>query len=241
MNSYIDMHAHILPGLDDGAKNSAMALKMLRQAQAEGIREIILTPHYKPMRHNARPETVKRALYRLEELKDAAKISIRLHLGNEIYYGSDVIEAFREEMVFTMAGSSCVLVEFGPAEDYAYIRKAAYRLLAEGYVPVLAHVERYRCLMEKKVRAEELYDMGCHLQVNASSITGENGMTCRQNVKWLLKREYISFVGTDCHDDRRRMPEMAKAAAYVAKKYGEAYCREIFRDNAAALIQGNYG
>lgn len=241
MNSYIDMHAHILPGLDDGAKNSAMALKMLRQAQAAGIQEIILTPHYKPMRHNSRSETVRRALYQLEELRDAAGICIRLYLGNEVYYGSDVIRALREERAFTMAGSSCVLVEFSPAEDYAYIREAAYSLLAEGYVPILAHVERYRCLMEKKVRTEELYDMGCHLQVNASSITGENGMTCRQNVKWLLTREYVSFVGTDCHDDRRRPPKMAKAAAYVAKKYGEAYCQEIFRDNAAALIQGRYG
>lgn len=111
MNSYIDMHAHILPGLDDGAKNSAMALKMLRQAQAEGIQEIILTPHYKPMRHNSRSETVRRALYQLEELRDAAGICIRLYLGNEVYYGSDVIRALREERAFTMAGSSCVLVD----------------------------------------------------------------------------------------------------------------------------------
>ena len=224
MNSYIDIHAHILPGLDDGAKNSAMALKMLRQAQAEGIQEIILTPHYKPMRHNSRPETVRRALYQLEKLKDAAGISTRLYLGNEVYYSSDVIGALREERAFTMAGSACVLVEFSPAENYAYIREAAYNLLAEGYVPILAHVERYRCLMDKKVRAEELYDMGC-----------------RQNVKWLLRREFVSFVGTDCHDDRRRTPKMAKAAAYVAKKYGEAYCGEIFRENAVALLQGSYG
>lgn len=241
MNSYIDMHAHILPGLDDGAKDSAVALEMLGRAQAEGIREIILTPHYKPMRHNPQPETVRRALYQLEKLKETAGISTRLYLGNEVYYSSDVIEAFRKKRVFTMAGSACVLIEFSPAENYAYIRKAAYTLLAEGYVPILAHVERYRCLMEKKVRAEELYDMGCHLQINASSITGENGMKSKQNVKWLLAREFVSFVGTDCHDDRKRMPEMAKAATYVAKKYGETYCREVFRDNAAALIQGSYG
>ena len=127
------MHAHILPGLDDGAKNSAMTLEMLRRAQAEGIQGIILTPHYKPMRHNARPETVRRALYQLENLKDAAGISTRLYLGNEIYYSSDMINALREEKAFTMAGSACVLVEFSSAEDYAYIREAAYRLLAEGY------------------------------------------------------------------------------------------------------------
>lgn len=240
MNSYIDIHAHILPGLDDGAENFTMALAMLRKAQREGIREIVLTPHYKPMRRNPRPETVRRALYRLEEHKTAAGISVRLYLGNEVYYGSDIIEALREERVFTMAGSSGVLVEFSPAENYAYIREAVYNLLAEGYTPILAHVERYRCLMEKQIRAEELYDMGCHLQVNADSIAGENGIVCRQNVNWLLKRKCVSFVGTDCHDVRKRTPKMAKAAAYVTKKYGDAYCKEIFRDNAAALIEGRY-
>lgn len=240
MKSYIDIHSHILPGLDDGSKNFEISLGMLRQAQDGHISDIILTPHYKPMRNNLPPERVKKILYELEERKEAAGISVRLHLGNEIYYSSEVISALRKGKIFTMAGSSYVLLEFSPREDYAYIRDAAYSLQSEGYSPILAHIERYGCLMEKKERVEELYDMGCCLQVNASSITGGNGMESRRNVKWLLKREYVHFVASDCHDDKRRAPRVAEAAAYVAKKYGETYCSRIFWDNADELLCGNY-
>ena len=240
MNCYIDIHSHILPGLDDGAKNFEMSLQMLRQAEEEHISDIILTPHYKPMRHNLPPDRVKEILRELEEKKQAAGLSVRLHLGNEIYYSSEVIAALREGKIFTMAGSSYVLVEFNPGEDYTYIRGAAYNLLAEGYSPILAHIERYKCLMEKKIRVEELYDMGCCLQVNASSITGGNGMESKRNVKWLLKREYVQFVASDCHDDKRRKPGLAEAAGYVERKYGETYCGRVFMDNASALLRGCY-
>lgn len=240
MNGYIDIHSHILPGLDDGSKNFEMSLRMLRQAEEEHISDMILTPHYKPMRHNLPPDRVENIWDELEEKKRACGISVQLHLGNEIYYSSEVIPALSAGKAFTMAGSSYVLVEFNPGEDYAYIRDAAYSLLAEGYSPILAHIERYGCLMEKKIRVEELYDMGCCLQVNAASITGANGMESKRNVKWLLKREFVQFVASDCHDDRKRKPQLADAAAYVARKYGEAYCGRIFRDNADALLRGSY-
>lgn len=240
MNCYIDIHSHILPGLDDGARNFEISLHMLRQAEEENISDIILTPHYKPMRRNMSPDGVKKILHELEEEKQAAGISVRLHLGNEIYYSSEVISALREGKVFTMAGSSYVLVEFSPREDYRYIRDAFYQLLTEGYSPIVAHIERYECLMEKKIRVEELYDMGCCLQVNASSIIGGNGMESKRNAKWLLKREFVQFVASDCHDDSKRKPQLAEAAAYVARKYGETYCDRIFRDNANALLRGCY-
>lgn len=240
MKPYIDIHSHILPGVDDGAKNFEMSLRMLRQAEQDHISNVILTPHYKPMRHNLPPETMMEVYNELERKKEEAGIQIGLHLGNEIYYSSEIISALESGRAFTMADSSYVLAEFSPKEDYGYIRDAAYSLLAEGYAPILAHIERYGCLMEKKVRVEELYDMGCYLQVNASSIIGENGMESKRNVKWLLKREYVHFAASDCHDDKRRMPELSQAAAYVSRKFGETYCDRIFRDNAESLLRGNY-
>ncbi len=240
MEPYIDIHSHILPGVDDGAKDFAMSLRMLWQAEEDHISDVILTPHYKPMRRNLSPKTVIDLYNELERKKEEAGIQIRLHLGNEIYYSSEVISALEAGYAFTMVDSSYVLAEFSPREDYGYIRDAVYHLLAEGYAPILAHVERYGCLMEKKIRVEELYDMGCYLQVNASSITGENGMESKRNVKWLLKREYVHFAASDCHEDKKRTPNLSQAAAYVARKFGVAYCDRIFRDNAAALLRGDY-
>lgn len=240
MKSYIDIHSHILPGLDDGSKNFEMSLRMLEQAAKEHIESIILTPHYKPMRHNMSPDKVKKVFQSLEEKKREAGIPIHLYLGNEIYYSSEALPALSEGMVFTLAGSSYVLAEFSPKEDYSYIRDAAYHLLAEGYLPILAHVERYGSLMAKKVRVEELYDMGCCLQVNASSILGSNGWESKRDVKWMLKREYVHFAASDSHDDRKRTPQLAEAAAYVAKKYGEEYCHKIFKANAEAILGDRY-
>lgn len=240
MESYIDIHSHILPGLDDGAKNFEMSLRMLHQAAAEHIEDIILTPHYKPMRHNMSPDSVKKLFQSLEEKKKEAGISIRLHLGNEIYYSSETVPALREGKALALAASSYVLAEFSPKEDYSYIRDAVYNLLSEGYLPILAHVERYGILMAKKAKVEELYDMGCYFQVNASSITGNNGRESKRDVKWLLKREYVHFVASDSHDDSRRMPRLAEAAAYVARKCGEEYCCKIFKTNADAVLCDRY-
>lgn len=240
MKPYIDIHSHILPNIDDGAKSFEMSLRMLGQAAEDDISDIILTPHYKPMRRNLSPETVIDVYEELERKKEAAGIKIRLHLGNEIYYSSEAVTALTDGKAFTLADSPYVLTEFSPREDYAYIRDAAYNLLAEGYIPILAHIERYNCLMEKKIRVGELYDMGCYLQINAASIVGDNGMDSKRNVKWLLKQGYVHFVASDCHDDTKRTPRLSQAASYVSRKYGEAYCDRIFRDNAEALLHGNY-
>lgn len=213
---------------------------MLRQAAAGHIGEMILTPHYKPMHRNLPPERIRKVFGELEEQKTAAGIPIRLHLGSEIYYSSEVLPALEEGTALTMAGTSYVLMEFSPREDHAYIRDAAYSLLSEGYCPILAHVERYGNLMVKKARVEELYDMGCCIQVNAASITGDNGWESRQDVKWLLKRECVHFVATDSHDDKKRTPRLEEAAAYVAKKYGEAYCKRLFGGNADVMLGGGY-
>ncbi len=240
MDSYIDIHSHILPGLDDGSENFEMSLRMLRQAAEDHIEEIILTPHYKPMRRNLPPEKVRQAFRELEARAEEAGIPIRLHLGSEIYYSSEALAALRDGNALTIAGTSYVLVEFSPREDHAYIRDAAYSLLSEGYLPILAHVERYGSLMSKKTRVEALYDMGCYIQVNAASITGANGRESRQDVKQLLKKELVHFAATDSHDDRNRMPVLSGAAAYVAKKYGEGYCGRLFGGNADVLLGGGY-
>lgn len=240
MEAYIDIHSHILPGLDDGSENLEMSVKMLRLAMQNGIRAIILTPHYKPMRRNPSAETVEKTVEALKDRMREEKIDIRLYVGNEIYYSSEVLLSLQVGEIFTMANSSYLLVEFNPAEDYGYIRDGLYRLMSEGYYPIIAHVERYINLMKKKSRIKELADMGSLIQVNASSITGDSGRQMKKDVKWLLEQGYVHFAATDSHDDRKRTPEMRRAAEYVSKKYGEAYSRQIFYENAEKILRNDY-
>ncbi len=231
-----DVHSHILPGLDDGAADMDMSIRMLRHAWEEGISGIVLTPHYKPMRENPKVGTIEKALQELKERASENGIPMELYLGNEIYYSSEVSFALKEGKALTLAGTSWVLVEFAPMEDFAYIRDAVYSLLSEGFHPILAHVERYARLMEKKDRVEELLARGCYLQANASSVTGDNGWKCRGDVKWLLKRGYIHFVATDAHDDRGRAPNLKEAARYLEKRFGAGYARKVLYENADVIL-----
>ena len=241
MDKYIDMHCHILPGVDDGSRDMDETRAMLRIAYEEGIRAIIATPHHHPRRGKEPPAVLKEQLKLVRE--EAAKIDekFRVYLGNEIFFGQDIPDLLKQKKVLTMNGREYVLVEFSPTDDFAYIKQAIQRLQMTGYRVILAHIERYDCIAEDVDLAEELYDMGTLIQVNAASITGENGRRTKRFVKQILKQEMVFCVGTDAHSSRHRAPRMEKAAAYVRKKYGEEYAGRIFYSNALQMLRRREG
>lgn len=237
---YTDIHSHILPGIDDGAADMAVSMQMLRTAAAEGIGRIILTPHHKPGRRNAPPGKVRSLIRELEEEMGKEGLEMELLAGNEIFYRQGVAELLEKGEASPLAGTGCVLVEFSPLEDYAVVRNAVYQLLAGGWQPVVAHVERYQDVCRKKERVKELADMGAYLQVNAGSIMGGSGPGAKQRCRWLLKTGRVHFVATDAHDAGRRAPRLKKCGAYLAARYGEAYAGELLYGNAEKILAGGY-
>ncbi|MBM6949099.1 CpsB/CapC family capsule biosynthesis tyrosine phosphatase [Mordavella massiliensis] len=237
MERYIDMHCHILPGVDDGAQNMEDTHRMLQTAYDEGVRYIIATPHHHPRRGRARPQELRQQLRAVRE--EAEKISDRLKvfLGTEVYFGQDIPDKLKENEVLTMNRTKYVLVEFSPSDPFEYMQQGIQRIQMKGYIVILAHVERYDCMREDIERVEYFHEMGVLIQVNAGSITGNSGRRIRKFVKELLARELVFCVGTDAHDDRKRAPHMKKAAEYVKKKYGEEYARRIFFGNAAEMLK----
>ena len=154
-NQYVDIHCHILPEVDDGARNLEESLAMLRQEVKQGVAAVILTPHQKP---NRRSITAASALERTQKLQQAAKengIDIRLYSGGEIFCCMDTIELLKQGKAGTLAGSDYILTEFSPDEEWAYIRNCLYDLLCEGYRPIVAHTERYRNVVKDFNRVEE--------------------------------------------------------------------------------------
>lgn len=240
MNSYIDIHSHILPQIDDGADSFETSMKMLHAARKNGISAIILTPHNKPMRHNASPATIQKLIQKLEEKALQSGLEIRLYAGNEIYYRSDILEMIEEARACTMADSSYVLVEFGPMDDFDYIKGGIYRVLAGGYRPIIAHIERYRSICTKEERTEELIEMGCYVQVNAGSIMGQYGLGTKHFARRLLKQEMVHFIATDAHNADRRKPELESCVRYICRKYGEAYASRLVCENPAHVIRDEY-
>lgn len=233
---FIDIHSHILPFMDDGARNEKMSLEMLRIAEREGITDIIVTPHYRRGHYKGERKDTDRMLVKMRELMQEEDIHINLYPGNEIYYRSELEEKLESGVLSTMNDTEYVLIEFSPMEDFLYIRSAVEELFSIGYTPIIAHVERLQCVEKKIEHAKTLKKMGCELQVNAASVTGEVGFFCKRFVHKLLKEELVDYLGTDAHNVENRAPKMKKCAEMLYRKYDREYVDDILCRNAAKRL-----
>lgn len=232
----VDMHCHVLPGIDDGSKSMEQSLNMVKIAASEGIGTMILTPHFHPGKGNRDVDKWNETVNALKEAVRNEGIEMDFHLGSELFYTHDVPEAIESGKAITMAGSDYVLLEFRTETEYSYIKSAAYEISAIGKIPIIAHIERYDCLVGRMERVEELIDNGALIQINASSITGDMGFKMKMYLKKLLKNQLVDFISTDAHSDGRRSPRIAECFKYISKKYGEAYALLLMRDNALKVI-----
>ena len=239
MDRYIDAHCHIIPGVDDGAKNIKETKAMLKMAYDEGIRCIIATPHHHPIRGMADLDKLRRNINIVR--KEALKIDrdFKVFLGMEIYFTHDIPEKIRNGIVCGINNKRNILLEFSPSDEFSYIVQAVKFVQSAGVDIIMAHCERYICLLKDMERIRHLSRLGVRFQVNAGSITGQGGRKAKKFVRQLMDEEYVFCVGTDAHDTKLRPPEIKEAADFVKKKYGEEYMTKIFFTNAAELLKKN--
>ena len=240
MTDLIDIHCHVLPRVDDGARNTEQSLEMLSLMRREGIRSAILTPHY----HGGYMETGSEKLKdRFGKLCAAAGQDDRtkdmsLYLGCEIYYYPSVVDWLDEGYVLSMAGSRYVLLEFGFTSDVRTIKEGISNVVNSGYVPIIAHLERYKKLVGDIKSVDELISKGAYIQINSEALT--DGFKVRSFAKKLLKERMVHFLATDAHDTKKRAPKLSKAVSYIEKHYGGSYCRELVIDNPERVINNEY-
>jgi protein-tyrosine phosphatase len=233
----IDIHCHILPGVDDGSPDIETSLAMLKTAISEGTKGMILTPHHKPMHHNVRPDHLIEYTAQLMDRAHEKGINVQLFPGNEIYYSDSTVKELESGRASTLAGSEYVLIEFHPTDMYKTIHNALYAVQSAGYMPILAHVERYADMAKHVKYVDELLDMGIYIQVNANSVMGKYGLGIRHFTRELLKRDMVHFVATDAHDNGSRAPHLLDCRDYVEGKFGEQYALKIFHDNAMKVLR----
>lgn len=237
----IDVHSHILPGVDDGAADMDETIAMLEYAIRDGITTFIATPHYHLGRKVADYNRIDKVYHDvISEVKER-KLPIQIFLGNEIFCSDTAIEDISAKKVHTMHNSRYILLEFHPGHSYREIRHGIRYAIEEGYIPILAHAERYQVLLDDYRQVKELIDMGCYIQLNAGDIMGNDGWRVKHFCKKLLKAEYVHFIATDAHrKEGRRVPQLSKCAAYIARKYGDDYAQMIFEDNPQKILQDAY-
>ena len=216
MTGIIDVHTHILPGIDDGARDWDESRRMLETAYSQGIRHIVATPHYS--RRGLRPEIYELSARLTEEAKKIAP-------------------DFKQGQALTLEGTRCVLVEFDPQEAYHSLYQAVRKMTMARYIPVIAHVERYFCLREGK-NLEELVQCGCRLQMNYSSLEG-NGIWNRE-VRWCRRQVLegrIHILGTDMHRMDYRKPDVRASLGWLEKHVGEQALKALVSSNADKILQ----
>ncbi|MBQ3235866.1 MAG: hypothetical protein IJA97_06895 [Clostridia bacterium] len=222
-----DIHSHILPFVDDGSDSYEKSFKMLEHAVSNGVDKIILTPHFK---RRAYGQNTAKVAEEFEKFRTAVKdrnIPVKLYLGQEILCDDRLYEDLKQGNLLTLNGSKYLFLEFDYFE-YADIVDFAYNVKAMGYIPVIAHIERYKYLTAKALI--DLKKEGALIQVNSASVTGHYGRAFKKKVLVAIKSGLVDFVATDTHYGREEC--LSDAYKVVKRRFGKETADKLFITNA---------
>ncbi len=230
---FVDIHSHILHGLDDGAKTLDESVEMLRIAADAGTTDIVATPHANS-RYQFDPALIDARIAELE-----GRSALRIHRGCDFRLQSNTIDdALAHPTKYTINHKNYLLVEFPEQSVFSHTDNVLTGLLDVGIVPIITHPERHRELPRRLGDLARWIDMGCYLQVTAGSITGRFGQTASMHARQLVARGLVHFVASDAHDIKRRPPKLSSAYRGLVEEWGEAAIRPLFSDNPRAVLTG---
>ena len=233
----VDIHSHLIPSVDDGAKTVEETFNLIREAQNAGFSDIILTPHYML---NAYEPNIEELILWKEKLKEALhkeQISINLHVGMEVYIEEDIINLIKQNKILTLAGSKYLLIELPLNTTVQYFDNVIFQLLQNDIIPIIAHPERYKCVKEQPNLVRKFIEKECMIQSNYGSILGIYGKTAQKTVKYLLKNNLIDFLGTDTHKRNTIYPQIEKSIKRIKKIIGEEELRKLTTTNAKKILE----
>ena len=228
----IDLHSHILPGMDDGARDMETALHMADMAVQSGVSAMVVTPHCV----SDRVEQVRDRLAELRSAVRAERIPIRLYSGMEIFGRPDTAALLREGRLLTINGSRYPLIEFAFDTDGDEETAVLQSVIRAGYIPLVAHPERYRCIQEDPEQVNLWARMGCRFQVNRGSLLGRFGPEARE-VAWALAgRGFATVVASDSHSATRRTPWLRDVWELLEQRLSPAAAMWLLEEKPRRII-----
>lgn len=232
----IDLHCHLLPGIDDGAKDMATSLAMARIAVADGIRVTACTPHIYPGLYENDAAGIRTAMATLSTALAEAGIDLELTEGADAHMVPEVAEGVRRGRIPTLGGSHYLLLE--PPHHVAppHFRDVLFQLRIEGLVPVITHPERLTWVEEYHGMLMDAVDDGCWMQITAGALTGRFGPRPRYWAERFLGEGRAHVLATDAHDDRRRPPLLAEAHAVAERWMGREEADNLVRVRPGAVL-----
>ena len=235
----IDIHCHLLPGIDDGPEELDEALDMARLAVANGITEAIVTPHIHAGRYENTRESVAEATRRFQHCLQDNGIALRLRMAAEIRIGPELmalVEAQQVPWLGSLDGYRLVLLEFPHSHIPVGSDKLVSWCLQRKIRPVIPHPERNKDVIRNLEKITPFVKLGCLLQVTAGAVAGDFGPQARKRAHQLLERGWVSFLASDAHNTEHRIPDLEPGRAAAAAIIGEAASWRLVRDNPRSIL-----
>jgi protein-tyrosine phosphatase len=233
----IDLHCHLLPGIDDGAKDLATSLAMARMAAADGISTIVCTPHILPGVYNNTGPIIREAVARLCEKISGAGIPIRILAGADVHIAPDLDVRLADGRALAINNSRYLLLEPPHHQLPRRLEDLIFGLQAAGYVPIVTHPERLSWIEGHYDLMKRLVDNSVLMQITAGSLTGRFGRRPRYWAERMLDDGLCHVLATDAHDTEKRPPRMSEARELVAQRLGEDEATNVVLKRACGILE----
>lgn len=234
----IDLHCHILPGVDDGAKSMEESIQMAELAVKEGITHILATPHHQKRDWMNEKHDVIKKVQALQSELDAREIDLTLFPGQEVTMYGELLEDIKEDKIlFIDEHQQYVLIEWPSTSIPSYTERLFYDLQSSGITPIIVHPERNHQILEQPNRLKPFVDKGAMAQLTAASYTGGFGKKIEKLSRQLIEANLVHFIASDAHNVTNRPFYMKEASALLEKEFGKAHW-DSYKQTTKNLVNG---
>lgn len=237
---FLDLHTHILPGVDDGAQTVEDSLQMLRNAAASHVAAVVATPHSNVLPHweNYDCEAFRGRLLQLRQLAAREGIPVQIIAGAEVRVTEELPELLRQKKIMSINAGVYLLAEFAPWDAPDFMLEQLEKIRDRGYIPLIAHPERYGAVCRSPSLVGDWLEMGCHIQMTAGSILGKFGPEARKAAEYLLRNNMTACVASDAHGVRRRTNFLMEVYDHLSLKYGKGFAQALLWETPLRICAG---
>lgn len=232
----IDIHSHILPGIDDGPLTYDESLSIIKLAESNNIKKMICTPHFIKGSYDNYYTKIKPVFDKLFDAVKNEGIDVDLYLGTEIYFDIDIFENIVKKEVASLNGGKYLLIEFPMVSVPNCVYEVFYKLQLKGFFPILCHPERNQKIINDYDILRKLYQHEIYFQINSGSLMGAFGADAKRIAQLLLKDRLVHFIASDIHSEEEKVLDFTKTLKFVSKYMETEEAVSLVTDNPNKVI-----
>ena len=231
----IDIHSHLIPGVDDGSGTVEETVNMISEARKVGFTDIIMTPHFYINQYEPYVEDINGFIEKLQKILDK-DLKLNIYPGMEVYISDEIEKLIKENKIITLNKSKYLLIELPMSFEVKYLYHILFVLQSNSIIPIIAHPERYVYVQKNPDIVQEYIEKCVLIQCNYASILGFYGKKAKKTIKILLKKKYVDFLGSDCHKEKTIYSVIPKAIKKIKKIIGDDNFIKISTENPKKIL-----